>query len=82
METVREFTHVSGVRVSAGGGCEAAVIARTKYGWVKLRECGELLYEKRFFLMLKEAVCKSYVWPASLFGSVAWCLNENERIIL
>ena len=35
VETVREFTYL-GDRVSAGGGCEAAVTARIRCGWVKL----------------------------------------------
>ena len=43
VETVGEFTYL-GDRVSAGGGCEAAVTVRTRCGWVALRECGELLY--------------------------------------
>ena len=30
--------------VSEGGGCEAAATARTRCGWVELKECGELLY--------------------------------------
>ena len=30
--------------MSTGGGCEVAVPARTRCGWVKLSECGELLY--------------------------------------
>ena len=34
--TVSEFTY-HGNRVSAGRGCEAAVTARTRCGWVKLR---------------------------------------------
>ena len=42
VETVSEFTYL-GERVSASGGCEAAVTARTRCGWVRLRECGELL---------------------------------------
>ena len=29
--------------MSAGGGCEAAVTARTRCGWVTFMECGELL---------------------------------------
>ena len=33
VETVSVFTYV-GDMVSAGGGCEAAVIARTRCGWV------------------------------------------------
>ena len=52
VETVWEFTYL-GDRVSAGGGCEAAITARTRCGWAKLRECGELLYGRRFPLKLK-----------------------------
>ena len=29
---------------------EAAVTARTRIGWIKFRECGELIYEKSFRL--------------------------------
>ena len=35
-----------------GGGCEAAVTDRTKFVWVKSRECDELIFGKRFFLLL------------------------------
>ena len=42
--------------MSAVGGCDAAVTARTRCGWVKFRECGELLYGRRFPLRLKGAV--------------------------
>ena len=42
VETVGEFTYL-GDWVSAGGGRDAAVIARTRCGWVKFRECGDLL---------------------------------------
>ena len=37
VETVRELTYL-GDRVSAGGGCEAAVTERTRCGCVKFRE--------------------------------------------
>ena len=53
--------------VSAGGGCEAAVTARTRCGWAMLKECGEWLYG-RFPLKLKGAVYKSYIRPAILHG--------------
>ena len=52
METVRKFTYL-GDRVCAGGGCEAAVSARERCGWVEFKECGELLYDRRFPLKLK-----------------------------
>ena len=80
METGREFAYL-GDRASAGGGCEAAVTAITRCGWVKLREFGELLYG-RFPLKLKGAVHKSYVRPAMLHGSEAWRLKESEMGIL
>ena len=38
VETLREFTYLVD-RVSAGGGCEAAVTAGTRCGWVMYREC-------------------------------------------
>ena len=40
VETVWEFTYL-GDKVSAGGGCEAAVTAITRCGRVRFRECGE-----------------------------------------
>ena len=60
VKTVSEFTYL-GEMVNAGGGCEAAVTARTRCGWVKPRECGELLHGRRFPLKQKGAVHKSYV---------------------
>ena len=50
--------------------------------WVKFRECGELLYGRGFPLMLNGAVYESYLVPAILPGSKAWCLNESEMGIL
>ena len=67
--------------MSASGGYEAAVTARTRYGWVMLRECGELLYYMRLPPRLKGAVDKSYLWPAILFGSKTWSLKESEMRI-
>ena len=66
----------------AGGGCEAAVTARTRCGWVKLRECGELLYCMKFPQKLKGAVNKSYVWPAIPYRREAWCQKKSEMEIL
>ena len=77
METVGEFTYL-GDRVSAGGGCEAAVTARIRCGWVGFRECSELLYGNMFPLRMKGAVYGSYVGPAMLYGSDAWRQKESE----
>ena len=62
--------------MSIVGGCEAAVTAIIRCGWIKFRECCELLYGKRMPLRLKGAVYDSYVGPAILNGSEAWCLKE------
>ena len=40
VETVRGFCYL-GDRVNASNGCEAAVTARARIGWVKFRECGD-----------------------------------------
>ena len=52
--------------MNAGEGCEANMTERKRCGWVKLRECGELLYGRRLPLKLKGAVHKSYIKPAIL----------------
>ena len=81
VETVCEFIYL-GDRVRVGGICESAVSTRTRCGWVKLMECSELLYGRRFPLELKGAVHKSYIRPAILHGSEAWCPKESEMGIL
>ena len=55
VETVRGFCYL-GDRVNASGGCEAAVTARVRAGWMKFRECEQLLSGKRFPLRLKGMV--------------------------
>ena len=58
------------------------VTVRTRCWWVKSKECSELLYCMKFSLKLKEAAYKSYVRPAILYGSEAWCQKESEMEIL
>ena len=77
VETVCEFTYL-GYMVCASGECEASVSTRTRCGWVKYRECDELLHGRRFPLKLKGSVYKSYIRPVILYGSEAWCLKESE----
>ena len=56
--------------------------ARARIGWVKFRECGELLNSKMFSLKLKGMLYQSCVRSATLYGSETWCLRENEMAIL
>ena len=77
---MREFTYL-GDRVNAAGGCEAAVIGRTRCGWAEcewLREsCDVLLYGRRFCLGLKFCA-KIYEIAAIFYESEVRSLNENE----
>ena len=56
--------------------------ARTRCGLVKFRECGQLLYGRRFPLRLKGTVYMGYVRPAILYGSKTWCLKVKFDGIL
>ena len=76
VETVNGFCYL-GDRLNASGGCEAAVTTRVRIDWVRFRECGELLLGNRFPLKMKDCIRS-----AILYGSEAWCLNENEKSIL
>ena len=81
VETVNGFCHW-GDKLNASGGCEAAVTARVRIGWIRFREYGELLLGNRFPLRMKDNVYRCCVRSSLLYGSEAWCLKENERAIL
>ena len=55
VETVNGFRYL-GDKTSASGGCEVAVTARVRIGWVRFRECEELLLGYRFPLTMKGKV--------------------------
>ena len=69
-------------RLNASGRSEAAVTARTRIGWIKFRECGELLCGRKFLLKMKGKIYLSCIRSAMLYGSEMWCLRENEMAIL
>ena len=66
VETVNKFTYL-GDRLNATGGCETAVTARSRIGWIKFRKCYEILKDRRFSLKMKEKVYKSCVRSANLY---------------
>ena len=68
VETVKGFCYLED-RLNASGGCETAVTARVRIGWMKFRECGELLLGRRFSLKMKGMVYHSCVRSAMLHGS-------------
>ena len=77
-ETGRDFTCL-GDRESTGGGCEVVVTAKIRCGWVKLRECSELLYGRRFPLKLKRLFIR--VMQSQQYREVL-CLKEIEMQIV
>ena len=52
VETVKGFCYLED-RLNASGGCETAVTSRVRIGWMKFRECGELLHGRRISLRMK-----------------------------
>ena len=52
VEAVKGFCYL-GDRLNTSGGCETAVTLRVGFGWMKFRECGELLRGRRFSLRMK-----------------------------
>ena len=72
VEAVRESTY-HGDRVRTGEGCEAVVIARTIYGWLKLTESGNLLHGWRSQLRLIRTAYKINARTAIHHGKEALC---------
>ena len=81
VDFVKSFGYL-GDRLNTSGGSETAVTARTRIGWIKFRECGELLYGRKFLLKMKKRIYHSCIRSAMLYGSETWCLKENEMAIL
>ena len=81
VDFVKSFCYLGG-RLNASGGSEEAVKARTRIGWIKFKECGELLYGRKLSLKMKGKIYQSCIRSAMLYGSETWCLRENEMAIL
>ena len=52
VDFVKSFCYL-GDRLNASGKSEVMATARTRIGWIKFRECGELLYGRKFSLKMK-----------------------------
>ena len=61
-------------KLNSSGGCEAAVTARVRIGWVRFRKYGELLLGNRFPLRMKVKVYRCCIRSVMLHGNEAWCL--------
>ena len=81
VETMKGFYYF-GNRLNASGGCETAVTLRVRIGWVKFKECVELLRGRRSSLRMKGMVYHSCVRSAMLYESETWCLRESEMAVL
>ena len=55
VDFVKSFCYL-GNRLNASGGSEAVVAVRTRIGWIKFGECGELLYGRKFSIKIKERI--------------------------
>ena len=69
MEEISFFNQVDFVKcfcyyedkLNVSDGSEAAVTARTRIGWMKFRECGELLCGRKFSSKMKGRIYQSCV---------------------
>ena len=77
VETVSKFTYL-GDRLNATGGCETAVTARSRIGWMRFRKCSEILKGRRFSFKMKGKIYISCVRSAMLYGSEAWRLRKRD----
>ena len=80
VKTVNGFCYL-GDRLNFCGGCETVVTGRARIGWIRFRECGQLLLRDRFHPRIKGELygcCARSI----LYGSEAWCLKKNEKAIL
>ena len=66
METVTDFSYL-GDGIYSGGGCVAAVTSRNRLGWVKFRECQEILCRKQLPLKIRGSVYNRCVRSAMLY---------------
>ena len=81
VENVKELCCL-GNRLNASSGRDTAVTSRVRIGWMKFKECGELLLGRRFSLRMNEMIYRSCVRSAMLYGSETWRLRETEMAIL
>ena len=76
MKTAKEFCYL-GDRLNASGGCETVVTSRVRIGWMKFKECGELLRGRRFSLRMKGMVYRTCLRSAMLYGKETWCSRKS-----
>ena len=65
---VKSFCDLGG-RLNASDGSEAAVTARTRIGWIKFRDGGELVSGRKVSLKMKRKIYQSCIRSAMLYGS-------------
>ena len=66
---MKSFCYLGDRLNASSSGSEAAVTARTKTRWIKFRECGEFLQERKFSLKIKREISQSYVVVVIQFPS-------------
>ena len=67
--------------LNASGGCETAVTARVRIGWMKFKECVELLLG-RFSLKMKGMVYRSCIRSAMFMCTVTTSPHQKISTLL
>ena len=79
LESVDSFCYL-GDMLSAGDGCESAVITRGRSAWGKYRDLLPILSSKNVALGTKGRVYDTYIRSAMLYGSETWALTEYSKM--
>ena len=78
VKTAKAFSYL-GDKLNASSGCEMAVTARARIGWMRFRKGGQLLLENRFRLKTKDKVYCYCVRSATLWRSETRRVRKNEK---
>ena len=80
VETVKGFCYLRD-RLIASGGCKTAVTSRVRIGWIKFRECEELLRGRRFSLKMKGMVYRSGIRGIFQWGGSVTSHRDDVKIL-
>ena len=77
LDIVNEFCYL-GDTVSAGGGCERAIVTRVRCAWSKFRELQPLLTSRSIFLKRRGHLFSSCVRRVLLHAAECWPTTKND----
>jgi hypothetical protein len=78
IEVVESFCYL-GDRIQKDGGCERAVRDRVKKGWLKFKELGGVLCNKRIPLKTRGVLYRACVRSVMMYGGECWPVKKEDE---